>query len=650
MTSQHIMRACLAAMATVVAVGVASCQANPGDAPTVEEQATSTTAPAPLNQDERGKGKQITVGVDAFTTNLNPHLAGNESPLISAIADLTLPSVFVPGPGGWVQDDNLVREVIPDDPSAPTTIKYKLNPQAQWSDGTPVTSSDFEYLVSVMANTPGVERAGGYRRIATFDSHGSATEFTVTMKEPYVPWKELFRHVLPSHIYRAENHVFGTMMDGSSAASAGRYVVSAVDSGRGIIELQRNDRFWGAKPAETDKLVFASVPDTPTAVQMLRTGQIQMVAMRPAEQSELSFAQIKDVQQRTAGRAVQLNLTANLRSTTMRNSKTRGLIMRSLDRDVIAKIVSTRSQPPAPKWDIAPDVLAGTPEKITNAPHTAVVIGADTDDPMAVNAARTAADQLSQAGFNASVKTMEANELHTKALVDGSVDLVAHWQHSPASPSQYADQFGCTAAGETPGKKKTGSTAATGAAESGANSKSNADSQENADQDNTNHGEATQQNNEGSGNASGQPDSATPTNHGGAEGSGSGASAPKSEIGNNISGFCSPQVDRRLSSALTSDTDRLFGDREMIDQAVAAQNVILPLLGEQQLVAVNSRLQGPSADLADWPLSPMSGIFPTAARWTIGDVQTTAAPSPNDVPSPSKAQPSSAAPTATTGQ
>ena len=73
---------------------------------------------------------------------------------------------------GWVQDTNLLSEVTPNDPQAPTSIRYKLNPQAQWSDGTPVTSSDFEYLANQMANTAGVEGADGYRRIAKFESQG----------------------------------------------------------------------------------------------------------------------------------------------------------------------------------------------------------------------------------------------------------------------------------------------------------------------------------------------------------------------------------------------------------------------------------------------------------------------------------------------
>ena len=83
MSGKRFMRTCMALVATI---SVASCQANPGDAPTVEEESTTTSTPAPLNRDDRGKGKQITVGVDAFTSNLNPHLAGNESSLISAIA------------------------------------------------------------------------------------------------------------------------------------------------------------------------------------------------------------------------------------------------------------------------------------------------------------------------------------------------------------------------------------------------------------------------------------------------------------------------------------------------------------------------------------------------------------------------------------
>lgn len=614
MSGKRMMGACLA---VVTAVSVASCQARPGDAPTVEEEDTTTSTPAPLNKDERGKGTQITVGVDAFTSNLNPHLAGNESPLVSAIADLTLPSAFVPGPGGLVQDKNLLSEVTPNDPHAPTSIRYKLNPQAQWSDGTPVTSNDFEYLARAMAVTPGVEGADGYRRIGKFESQGSATEFTVTMTEPYVAWKELFRHVLPSHIYRAENHVFGTMMNNASAASAGAYMVSAVDSGRGIVELQRNDRYWGANPAQSDKLSFTAVPDTATGAQMLRTGQIQMLSMRPVEQSQLAIQQLQGVQQRSAGYAVQLNLTANLRSEVMRDPKGRAKIMGALDRDVITKVVSKRAEAPKPKWDIMPEVTGQQLAQEKKSQPQPVTIGVNSDDVLAVNAARTAADQLIKAGFKARVKTMEDNELHTTAIPEGSVDMVVHWENSPVSPAQYADQFGCAAAGVATTAKgspnKTGNTAASTATEDTSDKHSTTEEPTTAPSASATSASDTS-------NSDQKTPAGTSEQAGPGDGD-SGVAQSKPVVGNNISGYCAPEIDDMLERALTNHNDQLFGAQERIDSTVAAQNIVLPLLGEQQLVAVNDMIQGPSADLADWPFSPVSGVFPTAARWALRDGQ-----------------------------
>ena len=614
MSGKRMMRACLA---VVTAVSVASCQARPGDAPTVEEEKTTTSSPAPLNKDERGKGAQITVGVDAFTSNLNPHLAGNESPLVSAIADLTLPSAFIPGPGGMVQDKNLLSEVTPNDPHAPTSIRYKLNPQAQWSDGTPVTSSDFEYLARAMAVTPGVEGADGYRRIGKFESQGSATEFTVTMTEPYVAWKELFRHVLPSHIYRAENHVFGTMMNNASAASAGAYMVGSVDAGRGIVELQRNDRYWGANPAHTDKLIFTAVPDTATGAQMLRTGQIQMLSMRPVEQSQLAIQQLQGVQQRVAGHAVQLNLTANLRSEVMRDPKTRGNIMGALDRDVIAKVISKRAEAPKPKWDNTPEVMAQELSHEKETGNQPVTIGVNSDDVLAVNAARTAADQLSKAGFKARVNTMEDSELHTTAIADGSVDMVVHWENSPASPAQYADQFGCAAAGVA--------TTIKGSAKKSASAEPSAEGHNSDDpsvkDDRTSETATAAPFHSAQNGPTGTPELAKP---GESDGS---VSQSKPVVGNNISGYCSPQIDAMLEHALTNHDDQLFGAQEHIDSTIASQNIVLPLLGEQQLVAVNDLIQGPSADLSDWPFSPVSGVFPTASRWALRDGRTETATS-----------------------
>ena len=70
--------------AATFAVTLSACQANPGEAPTVEDPAspTQTRQPQPVDESLR----EITVGLDRFTSNLNPHLVGNRNPVVAAVA------------------------------------------------------------------------------------------------------------------------------------------------------------------------------------------------------------------------------------------------------------------------------------------------------------------------------------------------------------------------------------------------------------------------------------------------------------------------------------------------------------------------------------------------------------------------------------
>src|SRR5699024_11907296 len=78
---------------------------------------------------------------------------------------LLLPSAFVRGADGEpvLNRDLLVSaELVP---GAPSTVRYAIDQQAQWSDGVPVAAEDFEYLWRQMTSQPGVVDPAGYERI-----------------------------------------------------------------------------------------------------------------------------------------------------------------------------------------------------------------------------------------------------------------------------------------------------------------------------------------------------------------------------------------------------------------------------------------------------------------------------------------------------
>lgn len=546
----------------LAAILIASCQANPGEAPTVEEAQTTEAASArPTAPPEQGD-LQLHVGVGPFSGNLNPHLVGNVSPLVMGIADLTLPSVFLQRGADLVENPDVVTKVSPDSSTAPTEVTYTLNSAAQWSDGTPVTISDFRYLHQQIIGDKSASESAAYSRIKSIEP-GKSGSIVVKFDQPFSGWKELFHHLLPSHIYGAENQSFATMMDGKAAASGGAYTVTSLDDGRGKLELRRNDRYWGKTPAATDRLIFDRMPDLSTSMQMLRTGQIEMMISQPSEITTLALESIPGVQHRTVERQVDLNFTLNTHSATMAVADQRAKIMGALDPRRIAQIATESTQTELPA-DPAVEAIAVRGEGAANTEPAdskpgrqignldddgAFVIGAPTESPQAIAAARVAADQLNSKGITTQVVTKDATELLTSDLPNGTIDALVNWQKTPESAADYYNQFSCTS--------------------EGSHSESSAKSTD--------------------------KEALTAT-------------------AGNVTGFCGEELNATLAGVVQGKTT-IDAQRDTIARHVAEANIMVPLVRDAQVVATGSAIEGPEANVADWATDPLSGVLPTARDW-----------------------------------
>ncbi|WP_293819005.1 ABC transporter family substrate-binding protein [uncultured Corynebacterium sp.] len=550
---------------------LAACQANPGEAPTVEDPSASTQTQQPQPVDE--SLREITVGVDRFTGNLNPHLVGNRNPVVAAVADLTLPSVYTDGSMGENLNVDLISEVKPNDREHPTEVVYTLRPEAQWSDGTPITISDFQYLSKAMVDEPLAEAKGLYRHITSIEPEKKEKSFKVTFDKPLSTWKRLFTHLLPSHIYRAEGRSFDTMMDGGSVASAGQFSVKSVDEGRGLLELQRNDRYWGSKAAKTDIIRFTAVPDVSTGAQMMRTQQIQMYMTHRTATTDLALNQLPYTQMRNTARGVQLNLQLNQASPIFVDQEVRRRVLGVINAERIARIVSQDPEVEAPHWNVTPKTTTEMPRDLQSEERPdGIVIGAVTDDQVAVDAARFVVDQLLHSGIPATVRTGNAGEILGSAVEKGEIDGVVTWQRSPQATFDYVEQYGCTTSPEE----------------------------------------------EGSLEPSDDSDAKNP-----AEGSNSGdegASHSNIPKGGNLSGTCDRNLEERLSK-LSEGRAELDGEREKLDERIAEISTVLPLLTDRYTVVTSDRLNGPTPGLEDWPLDNSSSVLISASRWTLSPIE-----------------------------
>ncbi|HJG46335.1 ABC transporter substrate-binding protein, partial [Corynebacterium variabile] len=356
--------AVMAALSAAGLVGavLVGCQARPSDAPTVAAPQTASTTQEETEEpgtvpDEL---RTVAVGLDSIPGDLNPHLIGSRSLATSVVAQLTLPSAFTVPAGSATGartelNTDLLESVKVTEGTgvAPTKVRYVLRPDAQWSDGTPVTGADFDYLHQQITGRSGVVDPAGYAMIDKLSVSAGGRTVDVTFTGPDPDWRELFANLLPSHIYRTEDRSFDSMMSGVPAASGGIFRVRGVDTARGEIRLDRNQRYWGETPARTDSIVLSAVPDSRTATQMLRTGQLQMLLTGEQGVTTESLAAVPGLRVREMTRRPDLVMTLNTTAPRMASLTNRTRVTDALDADALARILTQDPSATAPGTGVA---------------------------------------------------------------------------------------------------------------------------------------------------------------------------------------------------------------------------------------------------------------------------------------------------------
>ena len=80
------------------------------------------------------------------------------------------------------------------------TLTVDINPDAVWSDGTPITAADFKCTWEANLNTPGAISTAGWDQILSVEAGASDKQVVVEWATVYAPYKGLFIQILPSHL------------------------------------------------------------------------------------------------------------------------------------------------------------------------------------------------------------------------------------------------------------------------------------------------------------------------------------------------------------------------------------------------------------------------------------------------------------------
>lgn len=154
------------------------------------------------------------------------------------------------------------------------TVTVDLKADANWSDGTPVTSNDILFTLQVvMDDANPVKSRDGYELITDIDV-SDPKKAVIRFSEVYGPYLTLFSDVdavLPLHIL--SNSDISKSEFNRAPVGSGPFQFVRWESGA-FIELEANPNYREAGKPGVDKLIFSIVPSREVAAAQMKTGQV----------------------------------------------------------------------------------------------------------------------------------------------------------------------------------------------------------------------------------------------------------------------------------------------------------------------------------------------------------------------------------------
>lgn len=254
----------------------AACGGN--DKKSNEAQGTQTTTAAPVR-----KGGTVTLGweQEPDCTDWIGSCGGSTYGAWMALRE-TLPRAydFVEQGGKLVYKPSILLTGPAELKTEPKqVVTYQINPKAVWSDGKPVTSTDFKYLWQQITTGDDIYDTTGYANIESVDDSDPATA-VVTFSKVFADWKSLFGGgygLLPSHLLEGKDRA--KEVANGYKFSGGPWMIESWNK-QADLTLVPNPSYWGKKP-NLDKVVFKFIPDTASEFQAFKGGQVDAIAPQP---------------------------------------------------------------------------------------------------------------------------------------------------------------------------------------------------------------------------------------------------------------------------------------------------------------------------------------------------------------------------------
>jgi peptide/nickel transport system substrate-binding protein len=218
-------------------------------------------------------------------------------------------------------------------------VTWKLRPNVTWHDGTPFTSADVKFTVDAI-NGPDYnpESTDGFDRISGVDTPDPLTA-VVHYREIYAPYDiQFIRGALPRHLLEGRD-IDRAQDYNRKPLGTGPYRVAEWKAGEYIL-LERVPHYWrGDEYPHIRKLLFRFVANTNTRINLLKSGEVHVVALVPWDKFREVSALPSTTLHRTEGNAYE-HVTLNEKHfPPFADVRVRRALIHALDRELYARTI-----------------------------------------------------------------------------------------------------------------------------------------------------------------------------------------------------------------------------------------------------------------------------------------------------------------------
>jgi peptide/nickel transport system substrate-binding protein len=346
----------LAVVASAVLIAAAACGRTTPTVPPAQQSvslADCDTKPTDCNSGPTVAGGTVVQALEKRLVNFNLNSAKGAGLHAATVLNGVLPSAFrlYPDNTARLNTDLLASAELTR--TNPQTVVYKIQPNAVWDDGTPISAQDWQYAYRTLngRDCPACDAVAttGYEQVKSVTGTDNDKTVTVVFDPPYPDWQGLFNYLYPAHLAKqwgddgsaaglakAWEKFKTTVVDYSGwAYKVGEYVPDS------SITLVPNPTFYGQTRPQLDKIVFRVVEDQPQELPAFTNKELNLLQSQPSQSILDQVSRLSGVDYAVTPGVAWEHVLVNEKNPYLSDVALRKAIFTAIDRkQLIAKTVS----------------------------------------------------------------------------------------------------------------------------------------------------------------------------------------------------------------------------------------------------------------------------------------------------------------------